>query len=523
MKQQQSWRSAWILIVAAVLLFSWQSSHLAAAEPKQGGTLKVLIQSLKSLDPVYNTTQVTRLVARHLYDTLFAWDEKEQVQPMMVKDWVVSDDFKAYTFTLREGLVFHNGQPVTSDDVIASLKRWSERDRWGASIFRIIEKFDKTDDRTFSIKLKEPYGLLLRAFGKPSSPLPIIIPKELAATPSNEPLKSYIGSGPLKLLEWKPGRHLILERFNGYRPRQEQPNGLAGGKVVYVDRIELLEVPDEATQVAALERGEVNLINFVPYDHVERVRKDPDIATQVIMPTQWNALVFNKKRPPFDNVKMRQAVQMAVNIPKALKLAYGSEEFYRVTPAIFFTGTVFESQAGETLYNQMNLEKAKALLKEAGGPPKDPIVMIVPNDYPGHYATCMAVKEDLENLGFKVDFQVYAWATVSIKRTQKDQYDIFPTDFSIVANSEPLITPWSSPDWPGWYESPRMAELLKNYASAKSFAEQKKIADDVQSLFYQEVPMVRLGEHCDVRAFRKEVKGMLKTGEPVLWNIWIEK
>ena len=135
----------------------------------------------------------------------------------------------------------------------------------------------------------------------------------------------------------------------------------------------------------------------------------------------------------------------------------------------------------------------------------------------------MAVKEDLEKLGFKVDFQVYAWATVTTKRWKKDQYNIFPTGFSFIGNAEPLGTAWANPKWAGWYESSPMAERIQKYVLAKNLSERTKLVEKIQSLFYEEVPVLRLGEYGAVKAYRKEVKGILKTKEPVMWNIWIEK
>jgi peptide/nickel transport system substrate-binding protein len=420
-------------------------------------------------------------------------------------------------------LLFHNGQPVTTDDVIASLNRWSQTDAWGKTIFDNLDSMSKVDARTFTMKLKQPYGLLTKALGKPGSPMPVIMPKEQAATPSKTPVNAPIGSGPFKLVEWKPGRHLILEKFKDYKPRPEPASGFAGGKIAYVDRLEFLEVPDVATQLAALATGELHVIPEVAHDQVAQVRKNPETEARGIMPTIMEMLMFNKARPPFNNVKVRQAIQTAVNNAAVMRLAVGHDEFFRVTPSVFFEGTAFESKAGMEYFNQVNMEKGKALLKEAGGAPGKPVIMIVAKEFPHHYNAALALKQELEQLGFKIDFQVYDWSTIVAMRNNKDKWDIFAGGLSFASNAEPATALWMNPKWMGWYESPRIEDLSKKYFVAKTLAEQKKIVDQIQAVFYEDVPFVKLGEMAYVCANRKEVKGFPKTEDPVFWNVWLDK
>jgi len=508
-------------ILLALSLFTGLPNAVAAA--KYGGTLKVVSKGIQSLDPVFTTSAPTRIAVSAMFDSLFAWDEQGKVCPMMVDQWTVSPDLKLYTFTLQRGLLFHNGQPVTTDDVIASLNRWSQTDAWGKTIFDNLEAMSKVDARTFTMKLKQPYGLLTKALGKPGSPMPVIMPKEQAATPSKNPVNAPIGSGPFKLVEWKPGRHLILERFKDYKPRPEPASGFAGGKIAYVDRLEFLEVPDVATQLAALATGELHVIPEVAHDQVTQVRKNPQTEARPIMPTIMEMLMFNKARPPFDNVKVRRAIQTAVNNAAVMRLAVGHDEFFRVTPSVFFEGTAFESKAGMEYFNQVNVEKGKALLKEAGGPPGKPVIMIVAKEFPHHYNAALALKQELEQLGFKIDFQVYDWSTIVAMRNNKDKWDIFAGGLSFASNAEPATALWMNPKWMGWYESPRIEELSKKYFVAKTLAEQKKIVDQIQAVFYEDVPFVKLGEMAYVCAHRKEVKGFVKTEDPVFWNVWLDK
>ena len=136
-------------------------------------TLKVALHSdLKIIDPVWTTALISTHHGMMVYDTLFALDEKLQVQPQMVDKWSVSDDKLTWTFTLRDGLEWHDGQPVTAEDCVASLKRWSVRDGMGQKLMSFVAELKATDAKTFVMKLKEPYGLVLATLGKPTSNFP---------------------------------------------------------------------------------------------------------------------------------------------------------------------------------------------------------------------------------------------------------------------------------------------------------------------------------------------------------------
>src|SRR4051812_17746767 len=145
--------------------------------------LKFIPQAdLRVLDPIWTTAYITRNHGYMVYDTLFALDEKFQVQPQMVDSWTVTDDKLTYTFKLRDGLKFHDGQPVRPADVIASLDRWGKRDVLGQKMAQMVDKMTGVDDRTFTIALKKPFPLLLDALGKLSSNVPFIMPERFAKT-----------------------------------------------------------------------------------------------------------------------------------------------------------------------------------------------------------------------------------------------------------------------------------------------------------------------------------------------------
>src|SRR5712675_1291894 len=299
---------------------------VAAAPFASAQTIKVVMHSdVKILDPVFSGAYITRNHAYMIYDTLFAIDEKLQVKPQMVDKWETSADGLTWTFTLRDGLEWHDGTPVTSEDCVASLKRWAARDSMGQKLALSVQDYKIVDPKTFQIVLKQKFGPLLEAIGKPSVVVPFMMPKKIAETDAFTQIDNYIGSGPFifKKDEWKPGEKLVYVKNPKYKPRSEPMSGLAGGKVVSVDRVEWVWIPDSETQLNALLNGEIDMIESVSYDHLPVLEKNKDIRV-IALPTS-NQYVFrlNWLQPPFNNKKIRQAATYALNQEEFLQANIG--------------------------------------------------------------------------------------------------------------------------------------------------------------------------------------------------------
>ena len=247
--------------------------------------LKVSLHSdLKIVDPIWTTALISTHHGNMIYDTLFSVDDKLAVKPQMVDKWDVSADKLTWTFTLRDGLEWHDGQPVTGEDCVASLKRWAAKDSMGQKLMGEVASLTAPDARTIKMVLKEPYGLVLDSIGKASANIPFMMPKRVAETDPNKQIEDYTGSGPFifKKDEWKPGEKAVYLRNTKYKPRAEPAVGLSGGKVVKVDRVEWITIPDQQTQVNALLNGEIDMIETVPPDLLPLLQKDKSIKTTVV-------------------------------------------------------------------------------------------------------------------------------------------------------------------------------------------------------------------------------------------------
>ena len=187
-------RSPLATVMAAAML---AAGTLTALPLQAQTTLRAVMHSdLKIVDPIFTTAYITRNHGYMIYDTLFATDANGEVKPQMVDKYSISDDKLKWTFTLRDGLLFHDGAPVTSEDVIASLQRWGSRDATGQKLLTFVKEMKAVDQKTFEMTLNSPTGLMLLALGKPSSQVPFIMPKRIAQTPGGDQIKEYIGSGP---------------------------------------------------------------------------------------------------------------------------------------------------------------------------------------------------------------------------------------------------------------------------------------------------------------------------------------
>ncbi|MGO4832614.1 ABC transporter substrate-binding protein, partial [Rhizobiaceae sp. 2RAB30] len=292
-------------IVAAGLLVL--AAGVAHAQDK---TITAVMHSgLRMLDPIVSTAHITRDHGYMVYDVLVAVDGDGVVQPQMAS-WEMSDDGLTYTFSLRDGLVFHDGAKVTAEDAVASLKRWGARDGAAKFVMAATEAIDVVDEKTLVWKLKEPFPLLLEVLAKQSSVPAFIMPARVAATPADTAITEHVGSGPFEFIEseFQPGVKIVYKRFDGYKPREEAASGMAGGKVVNVDRVEWVSMPDSQTAISALMTGEIDLIENAQIDLLPVLETSPDVTVEIRDKLGYQGFVrMNFKHPLFDNVEIRRA------------------------------------------------------------------------------------------------------------------------------------------------------------------------------------------------------------------------
>ena len=504
---------------------------IAAAPAMAQSTLRVVMHSdLKIVDPIWTTAFITRNHGYMVYDTLFATDAKGEIKPQMVDRYTESADHLVWTFTLRDGLMFHDDKPVTSEDVIASLKRWAAKDSLGQKLWSFVKDASAVDAKTFRLTLNSPTGLMLLGLGKPSSNVPFIMPKRIADTNPNEQIKEYIGSGPyvFKTDEWKPGDKAIYVKFAKYKPRADAPSGLAGGKVVKLDRVEWRVIPDAQTQINALAKGEVDMVEDAPHDLLPMAAKSPDVALVDINPLgNQFTLRFNVLHKPFDNPKIRQALFYAFNQEDFLKAVVGDEKFYKICKNMFICGTPLSSDKGTQDKFESNFKKARELLAEAKYD-GTPIVLMHSTDLQVLTNLAPVAKSLMERAGFKVDMQDMDWQTVVARRAKKDPpsaggWHAFMTSWAAADVMNPIGTGFLNASCDkalfGWPCDEQIEKLRDQFAREPNAAKQKEISEAVQLRAFEYPTHIWVGQWYKPIASRKNVTGWMQAPVPVFWNV----
>jgi peptide/nickel transport system substrate-binding protein len=486
------------------------------------------------VDPVYTTSHGTRDHSFLIYDQLFGVDNKLRPHPQMVDKWTRSSDGLVYTFTLRDGLKFHDGTDVTSADCIASIKRWAQVAEMGKLIFRRLSAIEARDSKTFEIRLRQPFAPLIDALASPDGTILFIMPERVAgSTPADKQITDLTGSGPFRIKERVANSHTTFEKFADYKPRPEPADGLSGGKVVNIDLLEWRAMPDENTRMAALLAGEVDYVHQPPLTLVPTYQKNPNVVVKLLMLNgQQGYYRFNHRLPPFDNKKVRQAAAWCLNQKEFIKTVFGDSEWVKESYSIYGNGSPYYTEEGTEALKGTDFEKSKQLLKEAGYDGTPVTLLDVTVAFPGH-AGALAIAAALRKGGFNVDVQPVDSST-KVQRlfVQKPPaeggWHLHTSGTTLVGLGSPLTNEYiqagedagcAGKGSPGWPCNPELGRTIESFASEADDARRKEIATRIQVMALDHVTHLFYAEYFEPAAFRKELKGVLEAPVPVFWGM----
>ena len=503
---------------------------IARAAPAR--VLRFIPQSdLTVLDPVWTTAYVTRNHGFMVFDTLYGLDGKFRPSPQMVAGAVTDRDGLEWRLGLRPGLKFQDGTPVLARDCVASIKRWGVRDAFGQTLMAATDELSAPDDATIRFRLKHPFPLLPNALGKSATNMCPIMPERLASTDPFTQVTEMVGSGPYRFVanERVVGARVVYERFDGYIPRPSgTPDWTAGPKVVNFDRVEWQVVPDASTAAGALQAGEVDWWEYPLYDLVPLLRKTNGVTVVLPNPTgQIPVLRMNQLHPPFDNPAIRRVLLSAVNQMDFLTAVVGDDPAFKHVPAGFFTpGTAMASDAGmEALTSPRDLPAAQKALAAAGYK-GETVVVLAPTDFPSLKALADVGADLMQRLGMKVDYQAMDWGSVVQRRTSKAPpgqggWSVFHTFWDGLDLLNPatnvMLRGNGSAASPGWPNNPDIEALRDQWLVATDEPEQKRIAAEIQTHAFQDVPYIPLGQNFITTAYRG-LSGVLD-GFVIFWNV----
>ena len=517
------------LIAAGAAALATPRLSLAAAAK----TLRFVPQAdLPNLDPILTTQLVVRNASLLVYDMLYGTDSQVRPQPQMAEGHELSSDQLTWVFTLRPGLKFHDNTPVLSRDCVASLKRWMARDTLGLRLKRQLNAIERVDDRKFRIQLEKPFPLMLFALGKNGTNVPVIMPERIANGDPFKGITEYIGSGPMsfKRDEWLVGSKAVFERFAGYQPRQEKADWLAGGKVMKLDRVEWITMPDASTAAGALQSGEIDWWEQPVNDVVPLLKGNKNIKVDIADPL-GNIGIFrlNHLQPPFNDVRVRRAVQLAMSQEDMMRAVVGDDTaLWKLLPSFFTPGTPSYTEAGgEPLKGPRRIDEAKRLLAEAGYK-GERVVMLVAADVPITKGQGDVAADVLKQIGMNVDYQALDWGTVGSRRTSKapiDQggWNIFfswtPGAGAINPAGYSMIDASGDTAWFGWPKNDDIQYKIGAWYDAPDEAAQKQAMAEINKASMEFVTYLPTGFFLSNTAWRTNITGVVKAPFPVFWGV----
>jgi len=518
--------------LAGLLAPAFLAASLGTAQA-QDRTLRVSLNTeLQVLDPIITTINATRVFAYMVFDTLVGIDSEGNYHPQMLEGWEVSDDRLTYRFRLRDGLEWSDGKPVTAEDCVASIRRWAQREPLGVQLMQATQEIRVLDARSFELQLSRPFAFVIEALGKPGHTIPVMMPARLANLDPNTAVPEIVGSGPFlfRHSEWRPGDRAIFDRNPRYRPREEPPSGLSGGKMVKVDRVDLVSIPDQATRVAALETGEIDFLEIIPFDFIARMRRNRDItiASQSGIEQMLSILNINHAQPPFNDIRLRRALQAAIEQADVMAALGLPEDMYlKKCYSIYMCGAPGTTDAGTEVYRSTGIERARALLREAGYK-NEPVVLLHAETSALLNPTGLVMADQMRRAGFNVQVLTSDYATVAQRRlsrapVEQGGWSVAP----IVWNGIDLVNPLAnrgvsyncSEHNPGWHCDPKLTELLRRFSEAETPEQRKELAGEVQAAFHENVNYVIGGQFSAPAAYRSNLQGVVPFAFPVFWNI----
>jgi peptide/nickel transport system substrate-binding protein len=524
-------RRAFLKAAAALSLSPLAAPRIAAAQGAR--VLRFVPQAnLSGLDAVAGQGYVVRNAAFMVWETLYGIDSNLVPKPQMCEGHEASDDLKTWTFKLRHGLRFHDGELVTTRDVLASLKRWMVRDTMGQRINGSLDALEALDDRTFRFRLNKPFPKMLFALGKTGIPVCFIMPERVAQTDPFRLISEYIGSGPMKFRkdEWVPGSQAVFERYAEYAPRSEPADWLSGGRQMMFDRIEWKILPDAATAAAALQTGEVDWWENPIHDLVPLLKANRNVVVDVADPL-GNIGVFriNHLHPPFNDVRARRAVMMAMSQEDYMQAIVGDDpSMWKSLPSFFTPGTpAYTEEGGDALKGPRNIDAARQLLSEAGllG---SKVTLLVATDIGTVKAQGEVSADLLKKLGFEVDYVATDFGTVLARRPKKEPpsaggWSVFHT---LLAGAEgaspasnPLLDAGGDKAWFGWPKSDDVQQRIQDWYAAPNAAAEKGTIAALNKASFDNVTYIPTGFFLAPQAWRKNISGVGKGPLPFFWGV----
>ncbi len=518
-------KKTWVLFLFLILLVAGSSMLAAGQQPKYGGTLVVaIVTDIVGLDPHKVSAEISMIVLNNIFERLVDSDEKGMPMPGLASKWSMSPDGLVYTFTLRQGVKFHNGREMTAEDVVYSYNRLLDPKTKYPFVTQVknIKEVKALDKYTVQFTLAAPSATFLVFMSNPYGTHAIVPKEELEKQGGT--FTRPVGTGPYKFVEYVPDKHVILERNKDYKGSTLPTSGTGGKKPAYVDRMKFVPIKDAAVRTMALKTGEIDFTLRVAWEELDEIKKDPNIVTYVSPGLAYVMLQFGVNTSPNKFIRMadfRRAVGYCLDLQELVDgSVFGNSV---INPSLVNVVTPFYSDAHKKGYGK-DLKKAKDLLKKVGYD-GTPIRVAVTKVYLNTYKTAILVEQMLAEAGIKVQLDVKEWPAL-LQDANSGKYDIL--SFIASGTADPSLNMarvHSKRNFVG-YKSEKMDALIEKAEANNDFAARKKLYEQIHEVMLEDVPLLKLYDHSVAPATRKYVKGfkpMPYTADARLWHVWLDK
>jgi peptide/nickel transport system substrate-binding protein len=489
-----------------------------APTERDGGRLTVaLTGDLPTLDLAQSSDAVVMLVTSHVAETLFTWDADYRAVGLLAESHEVSDDGLTHTLRIREGVPFHNGEVLDADDVVASLTRWGEVSGLGGDVMGTVTEIVATDPRTVTITTETPNGTLPVALARQLQGSPIL-PASVLAQSTPAALAELVGTGPYRLTDWSPDRRILLERFDEYVGPPGDADGYAGARAQHLDAIEFVPVPSEAARVAGLQAGDYDYLETVSPDHAPVLTSAAGVQVEVADADAWLNVVLNLESDLLADVRIRRAIQIGIDNEFIMQSAFGAG-YFELTPELLPGADAWATDAGNELYDVHDPARARELLAEAGYDGR-PVRLLASREIPQEYNAAQALAQQLEGLGLAVDLQALDGVGLSAAREDQQAWEMYVAWASF--RPDPMMRNLTCAA-DGWWCDAHKDELLRVVQSDPDFDVRRDAWEQVQTLFYEDVPRLKIGNTNRVLAMSSDLRDVGPTAmQPDFSNAWIE-
>lgn len=492
----------------------------AAQEPVKGGDLVVAMAvTLPTVDPHASTGVATRYIAAHLYESIVTRGETGDIIPQLAASYDMSDDATTYTFTLRDGVNFHDGSALDAGDVVASWERMKEKGV-DQGVMELVESFEEVDDLTVKVTMTESHPTFLDSL---SSPRVIvgIMPEEIAGLPKEE--FKAVGTGPFKFTEWVPDSHIKLERFEEYSQQEEGTvrDGFGGKRTAYVDTVTFRTVPEAGAQIAGLLTGDYHIADQVSPQDVPRLEASQEVSAVKVLPWYMVHQTFNLTKPLGADDNFRKAIQTGLNLEVLLDFATGGN--YVLGHGWQYDGFPYYSDVGKETYNVGDVEKAKELLAQSSYNGEE-IEILTVSDEAALRDYAIALADQLGKLGINTRINAQNAATWSALRVERETWTIIIGGFGMAPSIGPfgMLQHFSGDGSLQGVKFPDIEDAAHRVRTGLTFEERKQAFEDYQGAVLDKAISIRAGAAGIYIGVRDEVKNFQPGRVIRAWDIWLE-